>query len=258
MGMLSGKTVLVTGSSSGIGRAAVVRFAGEGATVIAAARREKMGEELVAEVGRQGGRVHFLRTDIADGDSIDALFAMIAREHGRLDGAFNNAGIESVAAMLPDTPVETYEEVFKTNVQGTWLCLRHEMRMMIEQKSGAIVNTSSMAGVRGLPHSSVYVAAKHAIVGMSKSAALDVAALGIRVNCLCPGGVRSEMSARWLERLPGGEAQLAATIPMKRLGEPLELANVALFLLSDLATYMTGAIIEADGGFGADHARAEA
>ena len=251
MGLLSNKTVLVTGSSSGIGRASVLKFAAEGAYVIAAARRQKLGEELVTEVEAQGGKVRFIRTDIADSDSIDRLFDLIGKEFGRLDCAFNNAGIESEAAMLPDTPIETYEELFKTNVRGTWLCLRHEMRMMIAQKSGAIVNNSSMAGVRGLPHSSVYVGAKHAVVGMTKSAALDVAKLGIRINCLCPGGVRSEMSARWLDRLPGGEAELSANIPMQRLGEPMELANTTLFLLSDLASYMTGAVIQVDGGLGA-------
>ena len=244
----AGKTVLIIGASSGIGRAAVGLFASRGATVIAAARRADKTEAAVAEACAAGGTATYVPCDISDEGSIEALFDRIGRDHGRLDCAFNNAGVEAPHALLPDTPLDTFDAVFRTNVRGTWLCMRHEMRMMRAQGYGAIVNTSSIAGLVGFPGASAYVASKHAIVGMTKSASLDLAAQGIRVNCICPGATRSEMSLRWAERLPDGEAGLAAHNPMQRIGEAIEPAEAAAFLLSDRSAFINGVALVVDGG----------
>lgn len=245
---LEGKTILVTGASSGIGRAAIAVFSRHGARVIAAARRREQTEQAVEAANATGGSAAFLPVDIADEASVDALFDRIRKDYGRLDGAFNNAGKEAPQALLPDTPVATFDDVMATNARGTWLCLRREMQIMREQGSGSIVNTSSIAGIMSFPGSSAYGASKSAVIAMTRSAALDLAPLGITVNCICPGATRSEMSARWAERLPNGEADLAAFNPMKRIGEPEEQAEAASFLLSDRARYINGAILVIDGG----------
>lgn len=243
-----GRIVLVTGATSGIGRAAVLELVARGARVVAAGRREDLGRELVAEVRAAGGDALFVPCDVTGEASVDALFARIETVYGRLDAAFNNAGTESDQTPVPDTPVETFDQVFALNVRGTFLCLRHEMRIMRTQQRGAIVNTASIAGIIGYANSAVYAASKHAIVGMTKSAGIEFPAQGVRVNCLLPGATRSAMSQRWADRMEGGETAMAAAIPMKRLGTPDEQASVAVFLLSDAAAYMTGASVVVDGG----------
>ncbi len=243
----AGKTVLVTGASSGIGRAAALLLAGQGAGVIVSARREDRARQTVDAIREAGGSADFISVDIASQASIDALFAEIGRR-GPLHAALNNAGTEGEHAPLPDMPIEEFDRVMNTNVRGTWLCLRHEASLMRAQGRGSIVNVASIAGVVGFAQSSAYTTSKHAVVGMTKSAALDFAASGIRVNCLCPGGTTTEMSERWVSRVPGGEAVVAQGVPMKRFGKPEELAATAVFMLSDAAAYMTGAIIVVDGG----------
>ncbi len=244
----AGKIVLVTGASSGIGRAAAVKLGYEGANVIVAARREVNGMQTVEAVIEAGGTASFIAFDIGDEASIDALFAAIEARHGRLDAALNNAGTEGDPAMLPDMAIAEFDRVFNVNARGTWLCMRHELRMMRAQGGGAIVNTASIAGVVGFPMSSAYTASKHAIVGMTKSASLDMAPMGIRVNCLCPGGTTTEMSERWTTRVPGGEAELAQRVPMRRFARAEEQAEVAVFMLSDAASYMSGSVMVVDGG----------
>jgi NAD(P)-dependent dehydrogenase (short-subunit alcohol dehydrogenase family) len=243
----AGRRVLVTGATSGIGRAAALLLGRQGASVIVAGRREARGLETVAAIRDVGGTAEYIAVDIADEVSIDAMFAAIAAG-GALDGAINNAATEGEHHPLPDLLPAEFDRVMNVNVRGTWLCLRHELGLMRAQGRGAIVNVSSIAGVVGYAQSSAYTASKHAVVGLTKSAALDFADVGIRVNCLCPGGTRTEMSARWVSRFPGGEPAAAAGVPMKRFGKPEELAATAVFMLSDAAAYMTGAVITVDGG----------
>lgn len=245
MQMLEGKVILVTGASAGIGRAAVSLFAQEGATVIATARREQEGQAAVAEAGR-GAR--FISSDLCDPASIDELFACIETQFGRLDGAFNNAAMTQDAMPLADTPFDMYQRVFDTNVRSVWLCMRHELRIMQRQGVGSIVNTASIAGIRGLPGLSLYCASKHAVIGMTKSAALDAAASGVRVNCVCPGTTRTEMMEIQMRTRPGGEAETVKAIPLGRASAPSEQAEVAAWLLSDRASFVTGEHIVADGG----------
>ena len=248
MNDFSGRVVLVTGASSGIGRAAALQLGGRGAHVVAAARRSVEGQDAIDRIVAAGGSGEYVALDLADAGSVEALFSEIMSRHGRLDGAFNNAGVEVDAAALPDMPLAAFDEVFGTNVRGTWLCLGHEMRIMRAQGHGAIVSTSSIAGIVGFANRSIYSASKHAIVGMTKSAGIEFPAQGVRVNCLLPGATRSAMSQRWADRMEGGETAMSAAIPMKRLGTPDEQASVAVFLLSDAAAYMTGASVVVDGG----------
>ncbi len=245
---LEGRTILVTGASSGIGRAAVAVFSRHGARVIAAARRREQTETVVASANAAGGQAVHLPVDIADEASVDALFERIRADFGRLDGAFNDAGVEAPHAPLPDAEVATFDQVMATNAKGTWLCLRREMQIMRDQGFGAIVNVASIAGIVAFPGASAYGASKSAVIAMTRSAALDLASLGITVNCICPGATRSEMSARWAERLPNGEADLAAFNPMRRIAEPEEPAEAAAFLLSDRARHINGAVLVIDGG----------
>lgn len=237
MGLLDGKTILVTGASAGIGRAACDLFEREGATVIGTARRPPAG-----------GMARFIAADLARPAEVDRLFATIEAEHGALDGAFNNAGISQDAIPLPDTPPELFDSVFDINVRAMWLCLRHELRIMRARKRGAIVNTASIAGLRGYRGLSVYTASKHAVIGLTKAAALDAAEYGVRVNCICPGTTRSGMMERQMLTRPGGEAATLKTIPLNRIAQPAEQANAAAWLLSDAASFVTGDAMVVDGG----------
>ncbi|HVT25446.1 MAG TPA: SDR family oxidoreductase [Rhizomicrobium sp.] len=250
MGLLNNRVILITGTSSGIGRASAIRCAAEGAIVVATSRREERGSLLVDEIQSSGGKARFIRADLSDPNSLDELFALVSNDYGRLDGAFNNAGIRGNPHAVADFPVGEFDAVFDTNVRGTWLCMRHEMKMMRQQGHGAIVNTSSIAGLVAVPDSSVYVAAKHAVIGMTKAASLDAAALPIRVNCIAPGVVYSEMLEEWLQGLPEADRDPGKIlpIPMKRAGNPEEIASLAVWLLSDETSYMTGAVVVADGG----------
>lgn len=245
MQMLAGKVILVTGASAGIGRAAVTLFAREGAAVIATSRRAKEGEAAIAEAGNGA---QFRAADLSDPTSIDDLFAFIEKQFGRLDGAFNNAAMTQSAIPLAETPTDLYQQVFDTNVRSVWLCMRHELRIMQAQRSGAIVNTSSIAGIRGFPGLSLYSASKHAVIGMTKSAALDAAPYDVRVNCICPGTTRTEMMEQQMLTRPGGEAETIKGIPLGRASSPMEQAEVAAWLLSARASFMTGEHVVVDGG----------
>ena len=246
--LLQGRTILVTGASSGIGLAALDVFAREGATVVGLARSVGAAAVEVARLRAAGHVVAFLEGDITIGGEIDALLARVEREQGPVDGAFNNASITQDAYPIDEIPEAVFDGIIATNVKGTWRCLRAELATMKTRRRGAIVNTSSIAGLRGFPGLAAYTASKHAILGLTRSAALDAAAWGIRVNCLCPGTTRTPMMERQMQTRPGGEAITLARIPLERFATPTEQANAAAWLLSDQASFVTGEEIVVDGG----------
>ena len=248
MGILEGKTILVTGMTSGIGKAAYQLFAKEGARVIGAARRADAGERIAAETAATGARCGFMAADLTSGEEVRGLFAHIEDRWGVLDGALNNAAITQDFHLLPDTPDGLYDRIFDANVRSTWLCLAEEMRIMRAARRGAIVNMGSIAGVRGFRGLAAYTASKHAVVGMTKSAALDMAEFGVRVNCVCPGTTRTEMMEMQMITRPGGEAGTLKTVPLNRIATPVEQAQVAAWLLSDRSSFMTGEVVVSDGG----------
>jgi NAD(P)-dependent dehydrogenase (short-subunit alcohol dehydrogenase family) len=255
MGLLQDKTVLVTGATGGLGQAACVLFAREGANVIATARREKEGNELVAQIKADGGKAHFIQADISDQLSVDHLFERIKSDFGRLDGAFNNTGIQPDAMPIYDIPLSEFDRTLRTNVFGTFRCMQHEARMMREQGFGSIVNTSSGGGVKALLNSAAYCTSKFAVVGMTRVAAIDMAKWNVRVNCLCPGAFRSPMLDDWVSRVEGLEELLVSGVPLSRVASPFEMAEGALFLLSDRASYMTGVPMLVDGGIMTGYSR---
>jgi NAD(P)-dependent dehydrogenase (short-subunit alcohol dehydrogenase family) len=246
--LLSQRTILVTGASSGIGLAALRVFAEEGAAVVGLARQPGAAATAVAELRAAGHRAWFEAADITRPGDVERVIAFIEREVGPLDGAFNNASITQDAWPVDELPETVFDEILAINVKGTWRCLRAELTTMKSRGRGAIVNTSSIAGVRGFPGLAAYTASKHAILGLTRSAALDAAAWGIRINCLCPGTTRTPMMERQMRTRPGGEQTTLARIPLGRIASADEQAQAAAWLLSDRASFVTGEELVVDGG----------
>jgi NAD(P)-dependent dehydrogenase (short-subunit alcohol dehydrogenase family) len=245
--MLAGRKIVVIGASTGIGAAALRRFATYGADVLGVARSTETGAALADELCAEGLKARFRRADITSEREVVDLFAWMAGEWGRPDGALNNAAMTQDALPIDATPTAVFDALFAVNVRGTWLCLREEMALMAGH-GGSIVNVASIAGQRGFPGLSVYTASKHAVLGMTKSAALDGAARGVRVNCLCPGTTRTRMMEQQMATRPGGLEGTIARIPLGRLSDPVEQAEAAAWLLSDRATFVTGEALTVDGG----------
>jgi NAD(P)-dependent dehydrogenase (short-subunit alcohol dehydrogenase family) len=248
---MSSPVVLVTGALTGIGRAAAVTFAKEGAHVVVSGRRDKEGQELVAELQALGAEAIFVRTDVRNDDDVRKLVDQTINRFGRLDIAVNNAGTEGSPGPVTEQTAESYASTFNTNVLGTLLSMKHELRAMLPQGSGSIVNVSSAYGSVGAPGASVYVASKHAVEGLTKSAALEVAGTGVRVNVVAPGTTDTGMLTRFTNT-DENKAALVSTVPFKRLATPEEIAQVIAFVASASASYMTGASIPVDGGMIAD------
>jgi len=248
---MSSPVVLITGALTGIGRAAAVTFAKEGARVVVSGRRDKEGQELVAELQALGAEAIFVRTDVRNDDDVRKLVDQTINRFGRLDIAVNNAGTEGSPGPVTEQTAESYAATFNTNVLGTLLSMKHELRAMLPQGSGSIVNVSSAYGSVGAPGASVYVASKHAVEGLTKSAALEVAGTGVRVNVVAPGTTDTGMLARFTNT-DENKAALVSTVPFKRLATPEEIAQVIAFVASASASYMTGASIPVDGGMIAD------
>jgi NAD(P)-dependent dehydrogenase (short-subunit alcohol dehydrogenase family) len=239
--------VLITGALTGIGRAAAFAFANEGAKLVVSGRREEAGNALVRELRERGVEAEFFNADVRDEGEVRALIAFTVDRFGRLDVAVNNAGTEGKPGPVVEQTVETYEAAFETNVLGTLLCLKHEMRVMLPQGSGSIINISSTMGSRGAPNASMYVASKHAVEGLTKSAALEAASSGVRVNAVAPGPVDTGM----LDRFAGSaerKAALEAGVPAKRIGTPEEIADAIVFLASAKAKFIVGQVVGVNGG----------
>jgi NAD(P)-dependent dehydrogenase (short-subunit alcohol dehydrogenase family) len=244
---MSSPVVLITGALTGIGRATAVIFAREGARVVVSGRREQEGKKLEKELRELGAEVEFVKTDVRHDDDIRALIDKTVARFGRLDIAVNNAGTEGLRGLVTEQTAESYAATFDTNVLGVLLSMKHELRVMLPQGSGSIVNISSTYGSVGAAGASVYVASKHAVEGLTKSAALEVAGTGVRVNVIAVGTTDTGMLTRFTNT-DENKAALVSTVPLKRLATPEEIAHVIAFVGSANASYMTGSSIPVDGG----------
>src|SRR5713101_5871674 len=244
-GWLAGKVALVTGAGSGIGRASALAFSREGAKVIVADVVVEGGEETVSMIKKTGGEALFVRADVSKATEVATLISTAVATYGRLDCAHNNAGIEGAAATTVECTEESWDHIITINLKGVWLCMKYEIPQMLKQGAGAIVNTSSGAGLIGLPRSGAYVASKHGVVGLTKTAALEYAKAGIRVNAVCPGVIDTPM----VQRIPELIEAFTAAEPIGRLGKPEEIAEAVVWLCSDAASFVTGHAMAVDGGY---------
>lgn len=242
------KIVLVTGAASGIGRATAQAFAQRGAAVIVADIAQDAGAETVDLIDRGGGQAHFIKTDVADADSVGRLVQTTIDLFGRLDIAVNNAGIGGENAKVADYPHEDWYRVLNINLTGVFYCMQFEIRQMLKQQNGVIVNTSSVAGLRGLANSAAYSASKHGVIGLTRSAALEYARQNIRINAVCPVFTRTPLFNKLFETRPDFEEKLVRNIPMGRYGQPEDIAGVILWLCSNEAGFVTGQAFSIDGG----------
>ncbi|MEA2994376.1 MAG: hypothetical protein QOD40_3296, partial [Alphaproteobacteria bacterium] len=239
--------VLITGALTGIGRATALAFAKEGASVVVSGRHEDAGQALVAELRNLGAEAEFVQADVRHEDDVRSLVDQTVKRFGRLDVAVNNAGTEGKPGPVTEQTAETYAATFETNVLGTLLSMKHELRVMQPQGSGSIINLSSTMGQRGAPGASLYTASKHAVEGLTKAAALEGAVFGVRVNAVAPGPIDTEL----LNRFTGNadrKAGLIAGVPLKRAGKPDEIAQAITYLASDNASFVTGQILGVNGG----------
>ena len=246
---LEGKVGLVTGGTSGIGRDTAVLFAKAGAKVVVAGRREKEGNETIELIRAAGGDGLFVKTDVSKASEVDTLVKKMVEKFGRLDVAFNNAGIEGVWTSIINESEEDWERTFDINLKGVWLCLKYEIRQMRKQGGGgAIVNMASVAGLIGLAGAAAYCASKHGVIGLTKSVALETARTGIRINAVCPAVVETPMADR-LYSAPQVNKYVLGLHPIGRFGKPMEIAEAVVWMCSDRASFMTGQSLVLDGGF---------
>jgi NAD(P)-dependent dehydrogenase (short-subunit alcohol dehydrogenase family) len=248
-GMLQGKIALVTGGGSGIGRATALRLSREGAKIMIADYMPEGGERTVRMIKEAGGEASFVEADVAVGKQVEKMVNETVKTYGRIDCAFNNAGIEGRIANTVECPEEVFDRTIAINLKGVWLCLRYEIPQMLKQGGGSIVNTASVAGLVGFVGLPAYNASKHGVVGLTRTAALEFATQKIRVNCVCPGVIRTPMVERILDKQGFTEQELNAGEPVGRMGQPEEIAEGVAWLLSDAASFVTGHPMVIDGGW---------
>lgn len=243
------KVVLVTGAASGIGKATALAFAREGARLVLADLDGERGEATAVQARALGAEALFVRTDISSGQEVERLVESALATYGRLDCAHNNAGIEGTRIPSADLDEKDFQKIIDINLKGTWLCMKHELKAMLANGGGSIVNTASVAGCVGLAGLSAYTASKHGIVGLTRAASLEYAKKNIRINAICPGPIKTPMVENVVKASPQLEATILALEPVGRLGEPEEVASAVLFLSSDDASFMTGHAMVVDGGW---------
>ncbi|MEM7386542.1 MAG: glucose 1-dehydrogenase [Verrucomicrobiota bacterium] len=250
MSQYQNKTVVITGGTSGIGKVAATAFASEGANVVVAGRREPEGEEVVAAIEAAGGQGLFVRTDVTDESSVQALIERAVARFGKIDVAFNNAGVEGNPAPIADETGDNYDHTFNINVRGVLFSMKHEIGQYRKQGSGGvIINTASVLGHVAVPGAGVYNASKHAVLGLTKTAALEVSAEGIRVTAISPGVIQTDMYNRFTGGDAGAQEYMTSLHPIGRVGNAGEVAKTVLFLASDDASFITGSSIAVDGGW---------
>ena len=247
-GSLEGKVALVTGAGSGIGRAAALAFAREGAKVVVADVAAEGGKETVRLIEQAGGAALFVEGDVSVSASVEVMVQAAVEQYGRLDCAYNNAGIEGAQAPTAECAEDNWDRVLSINLKGVWLCMKHELAHMVASGGGAIVNTASVAGLVGFPGIPAYCASKGGVVMLTKTAALEYATQGIRVNAVCPGVIRTPMIERFLGGSAEAEAEFVALEPVERMGTPEEVAEAVVWLCSDAASFVTGHAMPVDGG----------
>jgi NAD(P)-dependent dehydrogenase (short-subunit alcohol dehydrogenase family) len=242
-------TALITGGATGIGLATAKLIASRGVNVVLSGRHDEAGAQAVAEIKAAGGRALFLRADVTDEKAVEALIGKIVAEHGGLHMAVNNAGISTENKTVDVSETADYRTMIEVNVLGLYYCMKYELRQMAAQGGGAIVNIASVAGLNGIPWAGTYASTKHAVVGLTKSSALDFATQGVRVNAVAPGAVKTKLIEGQIELGQYDEKSISAMHPMGRMGEPIEIANGVAWLLSDEASFVTGHVLNIDGGF---------
>ncbi len=248
----SGKVALVTGGASGLGRVSAIALAKQGAKVVVSDVIVSEGEGTLRMITDAGGQAIFVKADITKSAEVEAMVQETVKAFGRLDFALNNAGIDGVRARTADYPEDVWHQVININLTGVFLCLKFELPLMVKQGSGVIVNMSSVAGVTGFPGHAAYTASKHGVIGLTKTAAIDYAKAGIRVNAICPAYTRTPMLTRMLEQRPDFEAKLISRVPLRRLGTAEEIAQAVVYLFSDAAAFITGHSLVMDGGIVAE------
>src|SRR5215813_5978105 len=248
MNQFEGKVALITGGNAGIGRATAIEFARLAAKVVITGRRENEGHQVVEEIKASGSDAIFVKTDVSKERDVAAMVRQTVATFGRLDFAFNNAGIEQMLTPLPDQTEETYDQIMDINVKGVWLSLKHEIPAMLKTGGGAIVNNSSIAGLVGIAMTSVYIASKHAVIGLTKAVALEYAKQNVRVNAVAPGTIETRMFLDFA-RSPEIKQLLESATPIGRVGQPEEIARAVVWLSSDGASFVTGQTLAIDGGY---------
>lgn len=248
-GIVQGKVALVTGAAGGIGRAAAEIFAREGAAVVVSDLQEENGQQTVELIKQAGGEASFIRCDVSKATDVERLVAQVVAKYGRLDCAYNNAGVEGDWTRIHECTEANFDFNYNVNLKGVFLCIKYQVTQFLAQNSpGAIVSTASIAGLVGSKNAGAYVAAKHGVVGLTKTAALEYATKGIRVNAVCPGVVRTPMLERMFETNPKMEAAMLGFEPIGRFGAPTEIGEAAVWLCSDNASFVTGHAMVVDGG----------
>ena len=249
-GILESKVVLVTGGGSGIGRATALKLAQVGAKVMIADYAPEGGERTVKMITEAGGTASFVAADVSVTSQLQEMLAKLLDTYGRLDGAFNNAGIEGrIMASTVECSEDNFDRTLAINLKGVWLCMKYEIPQMLKQGGGVIVNTASVAGLVGFEGGPAYNASKHGVVGLTRTAALEYATRNIRVNCVCPGVIRTPMVERVIDSGGFSEQQIIAGEPIGRMGRPEEIAQAVVWLLSDAASFVTGHPMAIDGGW---------